>query len=159
MFPRQRGGAFSAGKGEPHRRALRALVTSGAEPGILAYAGAEPVGWLALAPREHYPRIGHSRLFGEAAPPGTWSVVCFFIARANRGQGLSARLLEAAAAYARRRGARVLEGYPSEPRGRTADAFTWTGHVSSFLAAGFDEVARPSPTRPLMRRVLRPARG
>jgi GNAT superfamily N-acetyltransferase len=154
MFPRLRGAEFTRNKGAPNRRALRGLVARGTEPGILAYAGSEPIGWCALAPRESYPRIGHSRLFGGESPRGTWSVVCFFVARPWRARGLCARLLDAAAVHAKRHGATMLEGYPIEPRGATADAFAWTGHVSSFRNAGFREVARPSPTRPLMQRAL-----
>jgi GNAT superfamily N-acetyltransferase len=84
-----------------------------------------------------------------------WSVVCFFVTRGFRGAGLSVKLLKAAAAYARRRGARILEGYPVDTRkGRWADPFVYTGTVSAFRRAGFHEVARRSPTRPLMRRFL-----
>jgi len=159
MYPRLSRAEFHAGAGDPNRRALRALVRNAREPGILAYAGGEPVGWCALAPRADYPRIERSRLFGRDEPPrGTWSVVCFFVARPHRRQGLSVRLLEAAAAHARAHGASVLEGYPVEPVKPTADAFAWTGCASAFRAAGFSEVARPSPTRPLMRRALGRAR-
>ena len=84
-----------------------------------------------------------------------WSVVCFFVARGFRGAGLSVKLLKAAGGYARRRGARILEGYPVDTRkGRWADPFVYTGTVSAFRRAGFREVARRSPTRPLMWRAL-----
>jgi GNAT superfamily N-acetyltransferase len=85
-----------------------------------------------------------------------WSVTCLFIARPYRRRGLSVELLKAASKYAARRGARILEGYPVEPKkGRLPDAFAWTGLVSAFRAAGFDEAARHSASRPIMRRVLR----
>jgi GNAT superfamily N-acetyltransferase len=85
-----------------------------------------------------------------------WSVVCFFIARAHRRHGLSVALLQGAAAFARRRGARILEGYPVEPHASPMpDVFAWTGTAAAFRAAGFLEVARRSATRPIMRRVLR----
>jgi len=160
MFPRLPRAEFHAGSGEPNRRKLRTLVRGGEEPGILAYANDEPVGWCALAPRRQYPRIEKSRLFGGAEVPAeTWSVVCFFVARPFRRQGLTIKLLEAASRYARSRGARMLEGYPVEPRKPTADAFAWTGHAAAFRAAKFVEVARPSPTRPLMRRALARSRS
>jgi len=64
-------------------------------------------------------------------------------------------LLRAAAAHARRRGAKLLEGYPVEAlSGRLPDAFAWTGIPAAFRRAGFTEVARRSPTRPFMRRRL-----
>jgi len=155
QWPRLRGPEFSRGKGAPNKRALRRQVTSGTEPGIIAYVDGAPAAWCALAPRESYPRITNSRLFAADPDPATWSVVCFFVARPYRGQRLTVRILDAAAAYAKAHGARQLEGYPVDPgKRRVADAFVWTGLASTFAAAGFEEVARPSPTRPLMRRTL-----
>jgi hypothetical protein len=64
-------------------------------------------------------------------------------------------LVAAAVEHARRGGARIVEGYPIEPRtGATADVFAWTGLPQAFARAGFVEVARRSPTRPIMRIVL-----
>lgn len=60
-------------------------------------------------------------------------------------------------AYARANGARIIEGYPVEPKkGTTADAFVWTGTAAAFRKAGFREVLRRSDTRPIMRRNVRP---
>lgn len=82
-----------------------------------------------------------------------WAVTCFFIDRTHRGRGLSVALLKGAADLARRAGAEVVEGYPVDPRGgRQADVFVYTGLTSAFLRAGFKEVARRSPTRPIMRK-------
>jgi GNAT superfamily N-acetyltransferase len=84
-----------------------------------------------------------------------WSIVCFFIARKQRGSGVGSALLRAAADFAASHGAAVLEGYPVEPRsGRMPDAFAFTGVPSMFRAAGFEEVERRSPGRPIMRRSL-----
>jgi GNAT superfamily N-acetyltransferase len=143
-------GRFDQQKGAGNRRALRALVEQ-APPGILAYAGKTAVGWCAVAPREQYPVLGRSRLFPPSGEEAVWSISCLFIARSNRGRGLSSELARAAAAYAFSQGARVVEGYPYEPGKRTAPAFVWTGLVSSFERAGFHEAARPSRTRRLMR--------
>lgn len=91
----------------------------------------------------------------SVAAPGTWSVVCFFVARPHRGQRLTVKLLDAAAKHVKARGARWIEGYPVDPKSKEfADTFAWVGFASTFRAAGFEEVARPSPTRPLMRRKL-----
>jgi GNAT superfamily N-acetyltransferase len=85
-----------------------------------------------------------------------WSVVCFFAAKPFRRHGLTAKMLDAAAAYVRKQGARIIEGYPVEPKpgARSADVFVWTGLASAFRKAGFEEVQRRSPTRPIMRRLL-----
>jgi GNAT superfamily N-acetyltransferase len=160
MWPRLRGAAFSAGKGEGNRRSLHKLVKSGDPPGLLGYAGDEPVAWCALAPRESYARIENSRTLARVDDRPVWSVVCFFVARGQRGRGLTVRMLREAARFARARGAKMLEGYPVDPKsGKTADVFAWTGLANAFLAAGFAEVARRSPTRPIMRLALGSSRG
>ena len=165
MYPRLRGADYREGAGEGNRRRLRALVKKGPPPGLLGYVGREPVAWCALAPREEYPRLEHSRTLARVDDAPVWSVVCFFVARAHRRRGLTTTMLEHAARWARARGARVLEGYPVDPKsGKTADAFAWWGVVDAFQAAGFREVARRSPTHPIMRldlapRTRRSARG
>jgi GNAT superfamily N-acetyltransferase len=90
-----------------------------------------------------------------------WSVVCFFVDRAARRSGATSALLRAAVEHAGRRGARIVEGYPLDARGkRLPDTFAWFGLASAFRKAGFREAARRSPTRPVMRRlVARTARG
>lgn len=143
-------------KGEGNRRALRSLVDSREPPGLLAYVGDEPAGWCAVAPREAYPRLERSRVLERVDDRPVWSVVCFYIAKPFRRSGLSGALLEAAVAHARKRGARIVEGYPVEPRkGAMPDVFAWTGLASTFRRAGFREVARRSDTRPILRRTVR----
>lgn len=53
-----------------------------------------------------------------------------------------------------RRGATLLEGYPTNPRGTTADAFLYTGTGGAFSRAGFEVAARPSKTALIVRREL-----
>jgi len=155
MHWRRPAAEFTRGKGRGNRAALRRLVASGAVPGVLAYADGVPVGWCSVAPRDAYPRLERARVLRRVDAEPVWSVVCFFIARAHRRHGLSVALLEGAAAFARRRGARILEGYPVEPQASPMpDVFAWTGTAAAFRAAGFLEVARRSATRPIMRRVL-----
>jgi GNAT superfamily N-acetyltransferase len=143
---------FEKKKGAGNKRALKKLVTSGSQPGVLAYAEGKPVGWCAIAPREAYPVLERSRVLARVDREPVWSVPCFFIARPFRRQGLTARLLRAAAEFARHNGAKIVEGYPVAPRqGVTPDVFAYTGLVSAFQKAGFVEVARRSETRPIMR--------
>jgi GNAT superfamily N-acetyltransferase len=85
-----------------------------------------------------------------------WSVSCLFIAKSYRKQGVSIELLRAAVAHAKQQGAKIVEGYPVEPKSEKdfPPAFAWNGILSAFIAAGFTEVARRSTTRPLMRITL-----
>jgi len=80
-----------------------------------------------------------------------WSVTCFFIAKGHRRKGLTVKLLEAAKKHVRKRGGRLLEGYPTVPKGESADAFAWTGLIGGFEKAGFEVAARPTPSRAIVR--------
>jgi GNAT superfamily N-acetyltransferase len=142
---------WNRGQGEGNRKAFRKLVRAGAEPGVLGYAGGEPVGWCAIAPREQYSGLGRSRILKPVDDQPVWSVTCFFIARGFRHQGLSTALLKAAVDFARSRGAKIVEGYPHQTKKPTADVFVYTGLFSAFRKAGFKEVARRGKTRPIMR--------
>ncbi len=158
MFWRLPRARFAAGKGAGNRRALRALVKGNAQPGVLAYANGEPIGWCAIAPRAAYVALENSRIMKPVDDRPVWVVSCLFVRRDFRKRGLSARLIDAAAKLAAKRGARMIEGYPVEPAAKTADAFVWHGVASAFARAGFREVLRRSPTRPIMRRAVRAPR-
>ena len=52
-------------------------------------------------------------------------------------------------------GARIVEGYPVGPySAKMPDAFAWTGTVAAFRATGYEQVARGSPKRPIMRKIV-----
>ncbi len=146
---------FQWGKGEGNRRAFRAIVSSGAEPGVLAYAEGKTVGWCAVAPRETYPALGRSRVLAPVDQRAVWSVSCLFVARGMRRSGMSVELIRAAVEHAAAHGAEAVEAYPVEPYSPTMPAtFAWTGTVSAFRKAGFKEVLRRSRTRPIMRQEI-----
>jgi GNAT superfamily N-acetyltransferase len=147
---------FQRSKGAGNRRALRALVAH-RPPGLIAYVAGEAVGWVAVAPRDEFRRLANSRVLGPVPGERVWAAPCFFIKPSHRGAGLGVELLEAAAAFARRSGAHSVEGYPTANRAeRQPPAFVYTGFESTFRRAGFTEVARRSPTRPILRRELAP---
>lgn len=145
---------FTQKKGEPNRRAFRKLVTTGMPTGILAYANGEPVAWCSVAPREHFIRLEKHRTLKRIDDQPVWSVVCFFVKRPFRGRGVSVALLKAATEWAASKGARIVEGYPTEPGKELPAPFVWTGLASAFRKAGFKEVARPSRTRPVFRKAI-----
>jgi GNAT superfamily N-acetyltransferase len=79
---------------------------------------ASPVGWVAVEPRENYPRIWARQKSWMRKDPdleGVWSVTCFVVRKGFRRQGLMHELAAATVEYGRQVGARVLEGYPTEP--------------------------------------------
>ena len=127
---------------------LDALVQQETPVGVLAYRDGEPVGWVSVAPRETYAALERFKALPRIDDAPMWSVVCFFIDRDQRGQGLTLGLLRAAVDYAITQGAEVVEGYPVEPGARL---YTYMGSVATFEKAGFHEVARPTAGRPIMR--------
>ncbi len=138
-----------------NKAAQKAIVESGHVPGLLAYDGRETVGWIAVEPRAAYPRLARSRVLQPVDEQAVWSITCFFTRRDHRGQGVSVGLLEACVEYVRKRGGRIVEGYPTEPKsGKLPAAFVYTGLASAFREAGFTEVAWRSKTRPIFRYVI-----
>jgi len=144
---------FEAKKGEGNKLAMKAIVNSGEVPGLLAYHNNKPIGWSAIAPRSSYPALARSRILQPVDDRPCWSVACLFIEKSYRKMGVSAELLRAATEYAKSQGAELVEGYPVEPKSEKdiPPAFAWTGIPKAFIRAGFKEVARRSPTRPIMR--------
>ena len=146
-----------ADQGAGNKRAMRALVRRGSAPGLIAYDGDTPVGWCALAPREEYAGLVRSRIAKPIDDKPVWSVTCFYVARTHRRRGVTVALLAAAAKHVAALGGRILEGYPTEgTTGAWADVTAFHGTVAAFAKAGFAEVARPSKTRAVMRRTVRP---
>lgn len=144
--------AWDEAGGEGRRRAFAAIVDAGSEPGLLAYADADPVGWCAVAPRTEFARLTspRARTFRPFDETPTWVINCFFIHKAHRGRGVATALLDAAIEYAVGHGATVLEGYPVDLATARRDADVFTGTLSMFRRAGFTEVDRRNG-RPLVR--------
>lgn len=142
-----------------NKRSLCDLVSSGVVPGLVGYLGGSPVGWISLGPREDYLKLRRSPIMKPVDDTKVWSVVCTYVARPYRGQGLQHRLLRAAMDFARDQGAKMLEAYPVDKPGRSHDDFMFFGSRSLYERAGFRQVVRRSPTRVVMRRALRPPRG
>ena len=159
---RQTGGEFTAGIADGaagNRALLRSLVEAGTEPGLLAYRDGRRVGWVSVAPRPQYGRVLRSRRIGpapgEAPDERVWSVVCFWMPRAERGKGVATTLLRAAVEHARSRGARALEAYPVDAAGgRQPAGNLFTGTLAMFERAGFAVVGRPRGSQLVVRRDL-----
>ena len=157
MFHRQTSAEFQAAAGTKNRAEMKSLVERRKTPGLLAYVDGEPVGWVSIAPRAQFGRIERSPLFknrdGDESSKEMWSITCFFIHRNHRGKGIASALVTSAVDFACRKGARVVEGYPLDPahKAKWSSADAYIGTLDMFLAAGFEEVERRKPLRPLVR--------
>lgn len=155
MLWRQTSKQMEARMGEKNRLAMKAVFKSGEVPGLIAYEDEKPVGWVQLAPREKFPRLETSRILKPVDDQNVWSVSCFFVDKAYRKRGVSLALLDAACDFAAAAGARIIEGYPVEPKKKPyPPVYAWVGFADTFLRAGFAEVQRRSETRPIMRKRL-----
>ena len=159
---RIRGFAFSGQGKARHRAVLETAagdgVALGRAPGLVAYDGGAPVGWMSIGPREDYERLAHSRVMAPVDDRPVWSIVCFVVSRRARGRGVAQFLLAAGIEYARDHGATALEAYPVEiPEGeRIPSAEVYRGTLAMFERAGFVVAARrqwndATPVRPIVR--------
>lgn len=136
-----------------------ACGTDGPTSGLIGYVDGEAAGWVAVEPREDYPRLWSRKQPWMRMDPeleGVWSVTCFVVRKGFRQAGLTYELARATVAYGERVGARVLEGYPMEPPpGKTV---IWdeasVGLLQVFLEAGYEVVASPTLRRRVVRRQL-----
>ena len=113
---------------------MRKSVTNGTPIGVLAYVADEPVGWCSVAPRETYVKLERSRTMPRVSDAPTWTVLCFYVQRAHRAQGVSLALLRGAVTYALDSGAQEIEGYPYDTAGISS---RHRGHSRLFRRAGF----------------------
>ena len=152
MWWRSTRSEFGRRGGQGNKEALKAIVDAGEIPGLLVYANGQPIGWCSVAPREAFPSLERSRTLKRVDDKPAWSIVCFFVARPFRRQGLMVELLKAAVEYAKEHGAKIVEGYPIEAKeSNLPSVSSFTGIASAFAEAGFVEVLRRSERRPIMR--------
>jgi len=153
---------FQACQGDENRRRFEARVAAGPPPGLLAYAGGEPVGWIQIGPRADVAQWNGARRLSAPLPdapvedPAVWAVSCFTVRGGWRRMGVATALLDAALDWARAGGARVIEACPVEPEGKRPAISLYHGIAAPFRRAGFAEVARRRPDRPLLRLQLGP---
>lgn len=136
---------------EARRAELMALASGDPPPGLIGYRGKIPVGWVSLGPRADYARLQRSPVMKPVDGQLVWSVVCFVVPSEFRHQGVAKALLRGAIGYARKLGAKLLEAYPVDKKGKVSDDWLWFGTKSMYDQAGFREVARRRPERPIVR--------
>ncbi|GAB2839351.1 GNAT family N-acetyltransferase [Microbacterium insulae] len=141
---------WNASTAQEREQLFRDEVETGPPPGLIAYVDGEPAGWVRVGPRTRQRRLARTRNFSAHSPEPwddetVWAVSCFVVRREHRGKGLNERLLEAAIGFAKEGGARTIEAYPFDPdQGRKKSSNElFHGLLTTFLGAGFHEVARP----------------
>jgi GNAT superfamily N-acetyltransferase len=132
--------------------------------GVLAYDGAEVVGWAAVAPRAET-TFARNRKIPHVDDLDVWSVWCLRVRPGHRRAGISHHLLGGAVEFARGGGAPAIEGYPVDNRGEKVDlTMAYAGTRRLFERAGFVKAADTDSVldgfpRVLMRLDLRGQRG
>jgi GNAT superfamily N-acetyltransferase len=124
------------------KKFIKRRVWSKTPIGLLAYIDDEPIAWCSIAPRETYQRLG-----GEEDLENVWSIVCFFIKKEHRDQGLVDQLIEHAKKYARKNGAKYLEAYPVDP---DSPSYRFMGFVHTFEKADFSFLKKAGTRRNVM---------
>lgn len=147
------GPAFDALSVEERRSRLRTEIEEAPpEPGVVAVRDGEPVGWCGIGPLDGYPRLRRSPLL-RGVDPAHWMVTCFVVPVRFRRQGVARGLLDGAVQHARASAATSVGAVPVDPSARasTTAAELYHGPLGLFLAAGFEQVARPSASRAVVR--------
>lgn len=152
MFWRITRSRFAENGGEGNKGAMRQLVEQGELPGVLTYRDGEPVGWCSLGPRERFGSLERSPVLRRIDERPVWSLVCLFVERSERGQGVATATVELALEYAAQAGAEIVEAYPVVPRGRQLPPVSsYMGTPDLFKRLGLRQVDRPSENRLIMR--------
>jgi GNAT superfamily N-acetyltransferase len=130
------------------RAAMRALAERPVAPGLIAFDGNEPVGWIAVAPRRELTRVDASRATPRLDDAPVWVIPCVTVPKPARGKGIAITLIKAAVAHAGDHGAPMVEAYPRAGDLRTGDDNAYFGTETLFRRAGFDVVREPLKTLP-----------
>ena len=134
-----------------NRQDLKALAAHNPPPGLIGYEGKTPVGWVSLGPREDFNKLARSPVMKPVDNQAVWSIICFVVPSEHRHRGVARELLAGAVDYARQRGVRLLEAYPIDTSHPDAGESSWFGTQTLYQGAGFEEVARRKPARPVFR--------
>ena len=133
--------------GQRRRKAMTELAR-GRAPGLLAYEGERPVGWVAVAPRSELSRVDRSRATPRVDDQDVWVIACVTVSKAHRGRGVAFGLVRAAVEFAAENGAQAVEAYPRAGDARTGDDNAYFGTEPMFRRAGFQVIRDPLPNSP-----------
>ena len=135
-----------------HEAVLYERACSARPPGLLGYRDGEAVAWVSVEPRERFAAFEHARVYTAIDDTPVWTVTCFYLDEAVRGEGLTSTLFEAVKAHVAANGGVAVEGYPEDDVDFEATGTPgYMGLVGAFERAGFEAVARLSNGRPVYR--------
>lgn len=131
---------------------MKTLIEEGTVPGILIYEDDQPIAWCSIAPREQYGSLNRSPVLKRIDDAQVWSLVCLFVAKEYRHQGITRSAIQSAIDYVRSQGGQIIEAYPTLPKDeRLAPVSSFMGLPSMFEKVGFVVVAKPSKRKVVMR--------
>jgi GNAT superfamily N-acetyltransferase len=143
---------FHVNKFEGNKKLMKKIVAANQPTGLIATCDGEPIGWVALAPREDFCKIETARTLKRIDHKPVWSIPCFFVRKEYRKQGLSKLLIKGAIGYAKKHKIKTLEAYPVIPYSeKMPDAFLWIGALSAFTSNGFKVVQKNGKRKRMVR--------
>ena len=154
MYWKLRGKDFSENKGDGNRQIQKSIVDAKKIPGLIAYSEGYPVGWIAIEPRNQYPKLASSKILKPIDDAEVWSITCFFVEKKHRRKHITVELIKAAIDHAKKYGAKIVEGYPMDTKTKQAPPNRFTGSATTFQQAGFKEIAHPSVTQKIFRYII-----
>jgi GNAT superfamily N-acetyltransferase len=160
MFWRLRRKNFTQLNGEGRKAELKQRTLENQIPGLLAYVNGQVAGWCSVAPREQYLALEYSRKLKRIDDKPVWSIVCFYVNKAYRLQGIMEALIHGAVDYARQNEAKIVEAYPIDMQTSQLSGHKLTGDggymgiASIFRKEGFVQVGRASDTKLIMRYII-----
>ena len=144
---------YNENKFDGNKKMMKKIVAEKRPVGLVATIKGEPIGWIALAPREDFLKIENARTLKRIDDKPVWSIPCFFVKKEFRRKGFSRLLVKGAIDYARKKKIKTLEAYPVTPYSdEMPDAFLWIGPLSAFTKNGFKIVQRNGKSKAIVRR-------
>ena len=153
MYYRLKKSDYQEGKADDENKtAMKDLVWKERPTGVLGFYEGQAIAWCAFAPREDFIKLERSRVHKRIDDKIVWSIPCFFIDKNFRRNGVSVELLKGVIKYAREKGIKIIEAYPTIPtQEKLPDSFAWIGLYKSFERAGFEIADLTSKNRPMVR--------
>jgi GNAT superfamily N-acetyltransferase len=141
QYWRMSSGEYSRSSQESRLASLRTQLAETPAPGLVAYVGEAPAGWVGFGPRNRVERLVRSRTIPAVDDLPVWAIYCFTVRVGYRRQGIARALLGGLIEYAREQGAPALEAYPVDTAGRRIHGTAaYVGTAGMFERAGFRRV-------------------